>query len=171
MTGKIPERKLIGDPITGMVFRSEDAVLITTDASSLPSEVRYISSGQFVLRYGVRLLDKSHLSLVPGLLALDYGDMLVGEEAWDFLLKRSHLHPRADVVGYMNDGSDEMRPVKSLDLAVPLEVLVYADTDATTPLASVESLIAPANAPVAPRILEHLPRFDSLEKWRESRNE
>ena len=65
-----------------------------------------------IVRYGVRFLGKPHLSVVPGLVAIDYGEMLIGEEAWIFLTKRSNLYPRAEVFGYRNDGHDDMITVK-----------------------------------------------------------
>jgi len=55
-----------------------------------------VHSGTFTIRYGLRFLGKPHLSIVPGLVALDYGDMLVGAEAWEFITRRSNLHPRAE---------------------------------------------------------------------------
>ncbi len=117
------------------------------------------------MRYGVQYLNKPHLSIVPGLLALDSGAMLTGEAAWRFLLERSNLYPRADVLGYRNDGEDAMVVVKALDLAAPVQVLVYADEGATTPLARVEALIAGEETKLPPRLLAHLRRYDSVETW------
>jgi hypothetical protein len=102
---------------------------------------------------------------VPGLVALDYGHMLTGEDAWNFLLKRSVVFPRADVLGYRNDGADDMIVVKQLDLAEPIDVYVYPGATATIPVAHPTSLIAPADAQVAPRLLEYLPRYDTIDDW------
>lgn len=164
----IPERAPIGDPFTGRVLLAPTGQhLLATDTTDVPAGVQPVHQGMFVVRYGVRYLGKPHLSLVPGLLALDYGDMLTGEEAWHFLLKKSNLHPRADVVGYRNDGADEMLSVKWLDLAIPVEPLVYADASATVPLAHPVALIAPAEAlpTLPPRLLEYLPHYGSLAAW------
>ena len=65
------------------------------------------------MRFGIPYLGKSHLSIVPDLLVLDYGEMLVGDIAWEFLMKSSHLFPRSDVLGYRNDGADEMAGVQA----------------------------------------------------------
>jgi hypothetical protein len=52
--------------------------------------------------------------------------------------------------------------IRQLDLALPVHVLAYADETATTPLAAPTALIAPEAAALAPRLLEYLPRFDSV---------
>jgi hypothetical protein len=102
---------------------------------------------------------------VPGLVALDYGDFLTSEDAWDFLLKGSNLYPRSEVIGYRNDGLDEMIVIKALDISLTPEVLVYADSAATTPIAKPTALIAPSTADIPPRLLEFLPRFANLTEW------
>lgn len=158
----VPERNPIGDHFAGVVLEVAGKTLLALQPLA---ETTVLHSGDFVIRYGVRYLGKPHLALVPGILALDYGDMLTGEEAWDFLLKKSNLYPRADVVGYRNDGADEMLAVKWLDLALPLATLVYADAKAIKPLAQPVALIAADTTGIAPRILEHLPLYASLTDW------
>lgn len=126
-----------------------------------------VYSGTMVIRYGARYLGKPHLAVVPGLIAIDYGDMLTGDEAWDFLIHRSNLYPRAEVFGYRNDGRDEMITVKLLDLAQPIAVLVYESASATIPIAAPSALIAPeAQATDLPsRLLGYLPRYDTASAW------
>jgi hypothetical protein len=160
---RIPQRQPIGDAFTGCVLTCDGVHLL---AESPLTGADVLATGAFMLRYGARYLGKPHLSVVPGIIALDYGDMLTGEGAWTFLYKHSNLHPRADVVGYRNDGTDEMINVKYLDLALAPEVLVYADAQATVPLARPAALIAADPAAVPARLLEILPRFTSLEDWR-----
>lgn len=163
MVGKaIPERQPIGDAFSGVVLQigERQALALTAQAGA-----QVVASGNLVVRYAIRYLGKPHLSIVPGLVALDYGDMLTGEDAWNFLLKRSVVFPRADVLGYRNDGVDDMIVVKQLDLAEPIDVYVYADTTATVPCAHPTALIALADTPVAPRLLEYLPRYDTLDDW------
>lgn len=151
----IPAREPIGDLISGVLLQDGDRQAL---APQTGAEV-------FVLRYAVQYLGKPHLAIVPGLIALDYGEMLIGEAAWEFLLKRSNLHPRADVVGYRNDGKDEMVTVKVLDLAQPISVLVYADADATQPVAQLSAIIAHDDAGIPARALEYLPRYNTLTDW------
>ena len=151
----IPERSPIADVFTGALL------------TALPG-ADVIAQGKLIIRYAVEYLGKPHLALVPGLIALDYGDMLTGEAAWEFLLRRSNLYPRADVVGYRTDGIDDMTPVKWLDLAQPVQVWVYSDAAANTGLARVSAIIAgPDSVPDAlpTRLLDYLPRYESIDDW------
>lgn len=127
-----------------------------------PPEGAAVIARGVVLRYGARLLGKPFLSLIPGLIALERGEMMTGEAAWNFLLKRSQLYPRAEVYGYSSTGKDEMKTVKWLDLALPPMVLAYADESAITPLAEVMALVGEADGfPL--RAVENLPRFESAD--------
>jgi hypothetical protein len=163
----IPERTPIGDVFTGSLLKADASFLLAP--APLP-DAETIKSGELIVRYGVRYLGKPHRAIVPGLVALDYGDMLTDEDAWTFILTRSNLHPRADVLGYDNEGRDEMILVKQLDLALPFQVLVYEDTAAAAPLAEVEAYIGPPDEQTATRIREYLPRFNDLNEWRAQRS-
>lgn len=162
MPKPIPERAPIAESFSGVVLQAGAAQAL---AFSPVSNTTVIASGDFVVRYGVRFLGKPHVSIVPGLLALDYGEMMTGEEAWDFLLKRSNLYPRSEVIGYRNDGKDDMVFIRQLDLALTPEALVYADASATTPIAKPTALIASGDAQISPRLLEYLPRYDTIAAW------
>ncbi len=185
----IPERSPVGDSVQGAVIRCasadaspnatvSDAIALVADAQYgvLPTGCTMLAQGALMVRYGVRFLEKPAYSLVPGLLALDYGEMLTGEDAWDFLIHKSNLYPRADVVGYRSDGEDSMMPVKRLDLALPFEVLVYADAQAVIPVAPVSALIVPETLPedqrmmLPPRLLEALPVHRSIRAWLETQH-
>jgi hypothetical protein len=159
MPKAIPDRAPLGDSFAGVVLRVGGAQALALESHS---GADVIASGTFTIRYGVRFLGKPYLSIVPGLLVLDYGDMMTGDEAWDFLLNRSNLYPRAEVVGYRSDGRDDMVFIRQLDLALPVHVLAYPDEMAAMPLAMPTALIAPDGAVVAPRVLQYLPRFDSV---------
>jgi hypothetical protein len=162
----IPERNPVGDLFAGPILEHQQKRALATRADA---NAPVVASGVFTVRYGVRYLGKFY-SIVPGMIVLDYGDILTGEEAWNFLLKRSNLYPRAEVFGYRSDGRDDMVYVRALDLAQPVEVLVYADTAATTPITLVTALIAEDTAEVAPRLREYLPRYETLEDWRAALN-
>jgi hypothetical protein len=160
----IPERQPIGDPFTGAILQAG----ITQALALSPLDgADALYDGAMIVRYGVRFLGKPHLSVVPGLVVVDYGDMLTGEEAWIFLTRRSNLYPRAEVFGYRSDGSDEMITVKNLDLALPAEVLVYKDAADNTPVAKPTALIASDEERTAfpPRLIENLPRYPSVAAW------
>jgi hypothetical protein len=165
MPPAIPPRQPIGDPFTGCLVSAGDhhALALAADPA-----VTVVAEGAFVVRYGISFLGKPHLSIVPGLIALDYGEFLTGEAAWEFLLKRSNLYPRGEVFGYRADGRDDMMYIKNLDLALPVHVLVYADDTAARPLARAEALIAPAQAAIAPRLSDRLPRYETAAAWLEA---
>jgi hypothetical protein len=129
-----------------------------------------ITSGDLLIRYGVEILGKPHLSIVPGLVALDYGDMLTGEDAWHFLLKGSHLHPRADVIGYRSDGVDDMTVIKALDLAQPVHVLAYENAESIRPIARVSAIIADNREGIPPRLLAYLPDYPTITEWQAAQN-
>ncbi len=159
----IPDRQPISDAFTGAVVQAGERYALTLT----PGSATIFASGPLLIRYGVRYLGKPHLSIVPGLVVLDYGDMLTGDAAWDFLIHRSNRYPRAEVFGYRNDGRDEMMLVRALDFALTPEVLAYTDAQATTPVARPTALIAPnADAAALPaRLTEAIVRFDTLEDW------
>lgn len=124
-----------------------------------------LATGTFIVRYGLRFLGKLHVSIVPGLIVLDRGEIMTGEEAWDFLLKHSNLFPRSEVIGYKNDGTDDMAQIRALDMAVLPEVLAFVDAQATKPIAKPTALIAPDTNGLSERLLSYLPRYASLVDW------
>ena len=137
---RIPERQTIGDTFRGLVIEAENHFLLT-DAPIDNHET--IHEGTFIVRYGVVFLGKPHLSIVPALMALDYGEFKTGEDAWDFLLNKSNLYPRADVIGHNNQGEDSQVFVRQLDLMYPFDILVYRDDKSTNPLCKVDAIISP----------------------------
>jgi hypothetical protein len=158
----IPARQPLADRFQGAVVQVDDQYLLMPTPVPVQAVVH---GGELIIRYGIRYLGKPHLAIVPGLVALDYGDMLTGEEAWLFLRHRSNLYPRADVIGYRNDGVDDMIVVKFLDMAEPVLVLAYTDAVATQPIAAVQALISGDTQQVPARLLEYLPHFATLENW------
>ncbi len=162
MSGNIPERQPIGDLFTGVILQYGTEQLL---ASAPQPNIEITFSGTFVVRYGIRFLGKPHQSIVPGLVVLDYGDMLTGEEAWEFLLKRSNLHPRAEVVGYRNDGNEDMVFLRTLDFAVQPQVLIYVDESANKPLANPTALITQATDSLPARLPAYLPLYSTFSDW------
>lgn len=160
----IPPRLPVTDLFRGAVLSISGACLLARD---VPPGVQSVAQGDLRIRYGVQYLGKPHLSIVPELVALDYGEMLTGETAWDFLLHRSNLHPRAEVFGYRNDGTEDMVVVKRLDLAQPIQVLVYTEDEFRQPVARVTALIASQTDDLSPRLVKYLPCYDSLEAWQQ----
>ncbi|MGB1285269.1 MAG: hypothetical protein ACPG7F_01950 [Aggregatilineales bacterium] len=157
-----PERQPVGDPFTGVISQMGDYILLSPEP--LP-DARTLFTGQFMVRYAIVYLERPYLSIVPELVALDYGDMLNGNEAWQFLLHNSNLHPRADVIGYRNDGEDEMIVLKKLDMARPPRVLVYGSPVATLPIVEASALICADTTSIPQRMRKHLPIYPSLNIW------
>jgi len=162
VAGTIPEQNPIGDSFTGSILQIGEAQVLSTVDSMLG---QVVTTGTFIIRYGLRFLGKLHISIVPGLVVLDRGEMMTGEEAWDFLLKHSNLYLRSEVVGYKNDGTDDMVLIRNLDMAIPPEVLAYAYTSSTKPIAKPTALIAPDTSGLSERLLSSLPHYASLAEW------
>jgi hypothetical protein len=159
MASRIPPRVPVGDALSAApVLRVRAAHVL---AAHPHPDAETAHSGALMLRYGARFLGKPFLAIVPALIALEYGDFMNGEAAWEFVTKRSNLYPRADVIGYMHDGKDEMLPVKRLDLALPPMVLAYADDAQTVPLAEISALIGDLDG-LPDRLREYVPRYDTL---------
>lgn len=153
----------MSDRFTGLVVQAGSRTALATHPPDRAELV--IASGSFTVRYGLRFLGKPQDYIVPGLLVLDYGDMLTGEAAWEFLWHRSNLHPRAEVVGQRGDGQEDMVFLRQLDFALPPQVVVYAAPDDRLPLAHPEAIIAPGEIEAPPRLLEYLMRYPTVEAW------
>lgn len=157
----MPARLPISDAIEGVVTRLDDNCLLS---AAMLTRGEFVAAGELIIRYGIPYLDKPY-SVAPDLVVLDYGDMLTGEAAWEFLIKQSHLHPRADVLGYRDDGSDQMLAVKQLDFAIPFDVFVYHQPADRKPLAKLNALIAAKPAAFPKRLLDYLPAFATAADW------
>lgn len=168
MPQNLPDRQPVEDTLSAVLVQLGEAVLLTQTA---PPDVPILAEGDFIIRYAVPLLGKPHLAIVPDLIVMDYGDLLNGQAAWNFLLHRSHLHPRAEVFGFRNDGVDDMLTVKWLDLAQAVQVYAYAHAAAQLPIARLSALIAPPDAALPAQVLEYLTRYDSLDQWQANADE
>lgn len=164
---EIPERQPVADYFRGLILQAGDRAVL---ARQPVEDAEVLFSGDVIIRYSLVYLERPHLSIVPGLVALDYGEMLAGEDALDFLLHRSNLYPRADVLGYRHDGEDDMIVVKKLDLARPVRVLAYETPEAIVPLAEIDALIAVSSDGLPERLRDHLPVYPSLTAWQTDRN-
>jgi hypothetical protein len=158
----IPDREPIGDAFSGIISQIDNRHILSI-TPLIPAES--IAEGDFIIRYGITYLGRPHYSIVPDLVVVDYGEMLVGEDAWDFLIQQSNLYPRADVLGYRNDGTDEMLVVKNLDLALPFDVLAYSNESDRTPIAKLAAFIAPESDTYPERLLQYLPRYNTIADW------
>lgn len=158
----IPQREPVNELVTGTVSRFDRSFFLST---RLLPQADLIVQGEIVLRYGIPYLYKPQWSIVPDLVVLDYGDTMTGELAWDFLMTSSHLYPRSDVLGYRNDGADEMVPLKQLDFDSPYDVFVYRALLDREPVARLSALVESEGDAFPERLLRHLPRFPDLDDW------
>lgn len=126
-----------------------------------------LTNGPLLLRYGLICLEMPQLSIVPELVVLEYGEQLNGKAAWDFLLNRSNLHPRAEVLGHRDDGVEDQLRVSRLDLAQAPRVLAWrqADAENSLPLARPSALIATDMDALPARLRQLLPCHASLADW------
>ncbi len=160
-----PKRYPINESLSGVVSRFDGAFFLS---ARVPPSAQPVLQGDFVLRYAIPYLYKPQWSIVPDLVVLDYGETMSGELAWDFLMKSSHLFPRSDVLGYRNDGIDDMIPFKQLDFDSPYDVFAYQKPSDSQPVALLSALIAGAEddrSAFPERLLRNLPRFPSLDDW------
>ncbi|MDE2854336.1 MAG: hypothetical protein OXN88_09215 [Chloroflexota bacterium] len=156
----------IAEQVVGVVTEIGDQTLLS---SAELAEGRAIARGDLTLRYGITYLGKPQFSIVPRLVVADYGELLNGEAAWDFLMTKAHLYPRADVCGFRSDGIEDMPALKQLDFEYPYAVFVYRQVQDDLPLARLAALIDDGFGAVPERLRRHLPQFDNLHAWR--RNE
>ena len=157
------QRQPIADQLTGVVAEVDGQALLS---SAELADGAAIARGELTVRYGITYFGKPHISIVPDLVVADYGELLNGEAAWEFLMKRGHLYPRADVCGLRNDGVEDMVAVKQLDIDYPYVVFVYRQLEDEQPFAALSALIDANPECYTERLLRRLPRFDSVSSWR-----
>jgi hypothetical protein len=155
----------IAEQVVGVVTEVDEYALLSPADLA---EGRAIARGELTLRYGITYLGKPHLSIVPQLVVADYGELLNGEAAWEFLMTSAHLYPRADICGLRNDGAEDMPPLKELDFDHPYAVFVYRQLQDYHPLAKLAALIDAGARSFPKRLLGHLPRYESLSAWRQN---
>ncbi|MGJ3238271.1 MAG: hypothetical protein ACFE0Q_06155 [Anaerolineae bacterium] len=162
---RIPERQPIGDTLSGVITAVEDTFLLCDDA---PDGYSIKHEGTFTMRYGVVLLGKPHTSIVPALMALDYGAFKNGEDAWHFLMNKSTLYPRADVIGYDNHGQDAQVFVREVDLMYPLHLLIYRNETTTTPLCQIDAIITPNAGALPQRVQNYATIYPAIKDWKKA---
>jgi hypothetical protein len=158
----VPERVPVTDAFNGVIVQGRQAQAL---ALSAPPGLDVVASGEFLIQYGVRFLGKPQTYIVPGLVVLDYGDLLTGEDGWNFLWHRHNLHPRAEVAGYRDDGRDDLVFFRQLDLSIPPQVLVYRHSDFVTPLARPTAFIGDVPTDLPSRLREYLPVHRTAADW------
>jgi len=158
----MPERQPMTERVVGALTRLDGHVLLSP--TPLPAG-ELLAQGPLILRYGIAYLGKAQLCLVPDLIVADYGALLTGDEAWEFLMRRGHLFPRADVFGWRSDDDEDMARLKQLDLDHPYAVFAYRREEDARPFAEVSALIAAGPEAFPPRLQKQLPAYANLRDW------
>jgi hypothetical protein len=158
----LPERHAIYDLFEGFILGDDRHQALASDAPQNTTKI--LHQGTFVIRYAVQYLGKPHICIVPNLLVLDRGAMLTGEECWHFLLHKSNLYPRADIMGIRNDGKEDTVFVKQLDIDIPAELLVYADQESIQPLARTRAFIGNKNT-LSVRTQKYARVYPDFDTW------
>lgn len=161
-------REPVCDRFDGHLLRADGVALLSALNHSAEE---LLAPGPLRLRYGVVCLETPQHCIVPELVVMEYGDLLSGEAAWDFLLRHSNLHPRAEVHGRRDDGEEDQLRVSRLDLAQPPRVLAWPQSagDATLPLARPAAVLGKAPDALPSRLRQCLPVYPSLSAWRHER--
>ena len=68
-------------------------------------------------------------------------------------------------MGYRNDGLDEQVFIKQLDVILDFDILVYADENATKPLAKIAAIITETKEGLPTRILNYCKIVPSIDAW------
>ncbi len=153
----IPEPELVGDTLVGSLLKLAGDIILAlgTLPPTLPPAVVWRAQGELTIRYGLEYLQREAV-IVPGLFAAEYGGMLVGREAWDYAMRHSNLHPRADILGLRSDGQEDQVMLRELDFGRPVAVLAYETPQARLPLARLAAYWLGAEPPRLPDLLETL---------------
>ena len=158
--------RAISDRLDGRLVLVGGVPLLTTLHLPVGED---LARGPLLLRYGLVCLESPQHCLVPGLVVMEYGEQLDGEAAWEFLLRHSNLHPRAEVFGRRDDGIRDQLRVSRLDLAQEPRVLVWrqADADARLPLACVADIICSQPETLPARARQFLSVHNTFEDWQD----
>jgi hypothetical protein len=154
------DRHPISDRLDGVLVRMDEDLALC-DAVPAQHLHEVIGTGEWIVRYGIPYLGKPHLCVVPGLVALDYGDLLNAEDAWQFLLSKSNLYPRGEVFGFRNDGEDELIVIKKLDFSLAPVPLIYASPEETHPVGKLSRIIT--TKPLPNRVRQYVACFSTFE--------
>lgn len=160
---RLPPRQPVQDLVEGTVSRAHEQLFLAPEP--LP-EAETVAVGVVAVRYGIVYLGRSYHAIMPELVALDTGGGFAGEDAWNFLFHESNLFPRADVIGFREDGVEDMVTVKSLDLMYPLRAFAFFPAEDPRNLGQLAALIGTFNAALPNRLTQALDHYPDLAAWR-----
>ncbi|XWX05315.1 hypothetical protein VZO05_07080 [Aggregatilineales bacterium SYSU G02658] len=160
---RLPPRQPVQDIVSGVVLRAFDRLFL---ASEPTPDAEVIASGSVAVRYGIVYLGRAYHAIMPELVALDTGGGFAGEEAWNFLFEQSNLFPRADVIGFREDGQEDMVTVKSLDLMYPVRAFAFHPADAPVNLGQLSALLGAVPAEWPARLTDALDAYPDLATYK-----
>ncbi len=157
---QIPEPELIGDILSGSLIGQDDAVILLLGAAPVAAGEQVLRpAGPLVVRYAIPYLHQ-RTAIVPGLFASEYGEFLVGRQAWNYAQRNFTIHPRSDLVGLRPDGVQDQIMLRDLDFGRDVEVYAYESPDSREPVARLAAYrIGPGAPESLPDLLvKYLPR-------------
>lgn len=160
---RLPPRQPVQDVIHGVVLRAFDRLFLASEALA---DAELVASGAIAVRYGIVYLGRAYHAIMPELVALDTGGGFAGEEAWNFLFEQSNLFPRADVIGFREDGVEDMVTVKSLDLMYPVRAFAFFPADDPTNLGQLSALLGAIPDEWPPRLVSALDAYPDLATYK-----
>jgi hypothetical protein len=160
---RLPPRQPVQDLLTGVVLRAFDRLFL---ASEPHPDTELIASGSVAVRYGIVYLGRSYHAIMPELVVFDTGGGLSGEDAWRFLFEESNLFPRAEVIGFREDGEEDMVTVKTLDLMYPVRAFTFFPPDAPVNLGQLSALLGTFPEALPARLTNCLDAYPDLATYK-----
>lgn len=164
MPSRIPSPEYISESVEGAVYDlpAATALLLGTPPALLAAYTPRLQ-GMLTLRYGIPCLTPATDAIVPGLMVGEKGGTLTGREAWDYMLRRFQMHPRADIIGVRSNGQTAQVWLRELDFGAAIKVFVYASPQTMTPTVAVTALVIGMDANPLPELLaQYLPITDNI---------
>ncbi len=152
---KIPDLEYVADQVEGTIYRLSDQTVLLIGLTN--STLTEVAQGTFTIRYAIPLLTPATQAIIPGLFVGERGGTLVGHEAWEYMQNRFQMHPRADVIGLLLEGTRGEYWIRDLDFGARVRVFVYATAQDTTPLIELTGYRSAEGTQVPELIKRYLP--------------
>lgn len=148
------------ESLNGTLWRdpAQPALMLSLSSLTPPAHAEIIQQGALILRYGLELLSMRG-QFIPAYFESENGHIKTGRAAWEFIWAKFQLYPRAEVIGWGSDGADLHILMRDLDFGEGVQVLVYSDPQARTPLGKLGGVIAPNEAELPPILSAYAPHL------------
>lgn len=145
------------EEINGAVWQQDSIIGLTIAPLQPPHNTTILLAGNITLRYGVDILQSSHL-LIPGYFETENGAVKVGKAAWEFMWAKWQLYPRADVIGVREDGQPTSLWVRNLDFGESPRIVAYGNPESEAMLGIINRLDDSPDMDLPP-LLERYAKF------------